>query len=111
MAFILLRKFFWLWVSSRLNSQSTNNRGASNNLPQHAVVKFDASLNIQRVIKVEVNQLDPFDYEQTEYGERDKRFYVFDDQSVLVVHSPYFNRSRFRLARYNPNGLLVYNTT
>lgn len=63
------------------------------------------------VIKVEVNQLDPLDDGQVRYGTRDKRFFVFDDESVLVVHSPYFNLTQVRLARYNPNGALVYNTT
>lgn len=84
-------------------------RLVSNVRPQHAVVKFSPELQVQQVIKVQINQLDPFDFAQANATPRDKRFYVFDDQSVVIVHSPFFNSSTLRIVRYNSNGTMVYN--
>lgn len=86
----------------------------SNVAPQHTVVKYDANLTYQKMVAVEINKLDPFDFTQADTGLRDKKFYVFDDQSIVLVHSPYGNDSHvkeLRIVRYDGSGTVLWNTT
>lgn len=82
-----------------------------NSLPQHVVVKLNESLTVQSVIGVEINQLSFTDVDQSISGFRDKRIHVFDDESILIVHSPIFNQSSLRFVRYDSLGRLLYNLT